>query len=318
MPFFICPHCQKETYADSGKLDFTLKCDRCKAILVPENPPLNNTVSTVSVSLDQLYNLQSTTISSPLTRFNLLRTPAQILIDDIKTTPPVTDLAFRAHIHNDTHEQDDIVTAIKLDMLVIRGASFDLQSCGTPMTFAANVNGFEVPTIIRDCYKRGTSLQNRYDRPKHGVVTTHMQTKSILAWTKSLRKGVEYAKGNGFLYFTWCEYGLDVEATVKSFENTKQLGTLPDYGTQAEVLTAAVSKNRILGVWKVVSVGGSESVQFNITEFTDNMVLSPSIPISVKTQYAECKQAMQLLLSSKNNSVNYETLPTSLDPESIK
>ena len=314
MPFFICPQCHKETFADSGKLDFKLKYQRCKEIMVPDQPPLP-TPPTATVTTQELHNLNATVILTPLARFNLLRTPAQILIDDVKTTPPATDQTFRAHIHNDDPVQDDIVTAGRLDILVIRGATFDLATCTDPMTFVANVNGFEVPTIIRDCYKRGVAMGG--SRPTRGVVTTHMQTKSILAWTKSLRKGIEYAKGNGYLYLAWCEFGMDVEATVRDFEQRKALGQLPDYGTQAEVLTAAVSKNRILGVWKVVSVGAADGVQFNITAFTDNAQRSAAIPQAVVTQYDQVKARLQLLLGNRNNSVDYQTLPTNLNPQQI-
>jgi hypothetical protein len=83
--------------------------------MVPEQPT-PPTPPTATVTTQELQNLNATVILSPLTRFNLLRTPAQILVDDVKTTPPAADQVYRAHIHNDDPPQDDIVTAGRFDI----------------------------------------------------------------------------------------------------------------------------------------------------------------------------------------------------------
>lgn len=161
--------------------------------------------------------------------------------------PPPSQRRNLILIHNDNPLKTSFTRWRTLRVLVFRGAGFGYTSLDVG-GFAAVADGrFPMPTIIRDCWRQRN-------------VTTRMQTKSVLAWSKSFAKATEYAYGcikgamgkvsPGYLYFACVEIGVDVTQEVRVFERRFRLPTI-DEGTQKEVLTPTLPKHRILACWEV-------------------------------------------------------------------
>jgi len=172
--------------------------------------------------------------------------------------PPPSQRQNLILIHNDNPVLTSYTIWKRLDVLVFRGARVAYEQLNQE-GFAAVYDGrFPMPTIIRDKWsERG--------------VTTRMQTKSVLAWSKSFTKALEYAYGciqgglsgvtPGNLYFGWVEIGVDVTEEVRDFESRFSLQPIPE-GEQKEVLTPTLPKSKILASWQLIKgKGGYGSTQ---------------------------------------------------------
>ena len=150
-------------------------------------------------------------------------------------------------IHNDNPLKVAYANWRTLDLLVFRGSGVSYSDLNAAGFLAAADQRFPMPTIIRDKWLS-----------RH--VTTHMQTKNVLAWSKSFGKATEYAAGQikgafgkvtpGHLYFAHIQRGVDVTSEVRDFERTQALPPI-DEGTQKEVLTPTLPKSRVLATWEV-------------------------------------------------------------------
>lgn len=162
--------------------------------------------------------------------------------------PPPSQRHNSILIHNDNPPLTDNTTWGQLGVLVFRGAKVPYSELHDTGFQAVNDPRFPMRTIIRDKWK---------DRN----VTTRMQTKSALAWSKSLSKAAEYAYGcisgglggvkPGNLYFAYVAQGVDVTAEIRKFELKHKLPRI-DEGTQEEILTPTLPKSQILACWQLI------------------------------------------------------------------
>ena len=87
-------------------------------------------------------------------------------------------------IHNDNPLKVNCASWRALDLLVFRGSGVAYSDLNAAGFLAAADQRFPMPTgIIRDQVAQAAQ------------VTTHMQTKNVLAWSKSFSKATEYAAG---------------------------------------------------------------------------------------------------------------------------
>lgn len=151
-------------------------------------------------------------------------------------------------LHNDTPALTSYTAWRVLNKLVFRGARTAYAELNQAGFAAINDDRFPMRCIIRDSWKARK-------------VMTRMQTKSVLAWSKSFSKALEYAAGSiqgglsgvkpGNLYFGCVDRGVDVTDEVRRFEAKFKLPPI-DEGTQKEVLTPTLPKNRILACWQLL------------------------------------------------------------------
>lgn len=152
--------------------------------------------------------------------------------------------------------------------LVFRGSARSYAAIGQGFTPIVDAR-FPVPCIIRD---------NWAERR----VTTHMQTKSVLAWSKSFYVALEYAVGQikghmgnvtpGYLHFCFAETGIDVVQAVRAWEEDASNGFQGaiDPGRQHEIITPTVPRERILATWELMSVQDPENQRFLLQSKTEH------------------------------------------------
>lgn len=161
--------------------------------------------------------------------------------------PPPSQRQNLLLIHNDNPALTSYTSWRTLNRLAFRGARVSYAELHV-QGFAAIADGrFPMRTIIRDKWTARS-------------VTTRMQTKSVLAWSKSFTKAFEYAFGSiqgglsgakpGNLYFGWIAQGVDVTAEVRLFEQRFHLPAI-DEGTQKEILTPTLPKRDIVACWQI-------------------------------------------------------------------
>lgn len=183
-------------------------------------------------------------------------------LDTYMTQHSVVPLEDDVYLHNSNPPAQGAVAWDRLNLLVFRGSGRSHAELQAGFS-AVPDDRFPKPVIIRD---------NWPDKQ----VTTHMQTKSVLAWTKSFRLAAEYAIGcisgdlssgvkPGYLHFCWVETGLDVVKTVREWEQEDARLSPPiDPGQQHEILTPTVPINRILASWELRKPIGGIFGQFYI------------------------------------------------------
>ncbi len=206
-------------------------------------------------------------------------------------------------IHNDNPLKVDYASWRALDLLVFRGSGVAYSDLNAAGFLAAADQRFPMPTIIRD---KWLSRQ----------VTTHMQTKNVLAWSKSFSKATEYAAGQikgafgkvtpGHLYFAHVQRGVDVTSEVRDFERKNALPPIAE-GTQKEVLTPTLPKSRVLATWEVVKgrAFGNIQVQKKNTydgEFPDQVMkkyqlIDKEIPLNTEFDFYEAGGKVDKLLA---------------------
>lgn len=172
-------------------------------------------------------------------------------VNRIDPPPPRLSLlepGFWVYLHNDDPPLTGRTKAVRINTLVFRGDGVAYEDLNPPGFQAKADRRFDHPYIIRDSWIEKN-------------VTTHMQTKAVLAWSKSIYKALEYALGcvkggmggkkYGYLYFAWVEYGVDVVDTVRAWELAKTgLGRIAA-GTQEEVLSPTLPISRLIGCWRI-------------------------------------------------------------------
>ncbi|MET0649950.1 MAG: hypothetical protein ABW208_25355 [Pyrinomonadaceae bacterium] len=179
------------------------------------------------------------------------------------------DLVMRddVFLHNSAPFIEGMRAWSPMSRLVFRGSGAPYAALGSGFSAVPNER-FDKPVIIRDEW-----------RAKH--VMTHMQTKAVLAWSKSFYVAVEYAygciKGNleqgvipGYIHFCWVDMGLDVVQAVREWEGNNPGVFLQeiDPGQQFEIITPTVPQNRILASWELRKAPGGAFGQFVITDKT--------------------------------------------------
>jgi hypothetical protein len=152
-------------------------------------------------------------------------------------------------LHNDTPFAEGMAGWKKIDKLVFRGSGKSYDSIGNGFA-AVPDQRFNKPCIIRDKWAAKR-------------VTTHMQTKAVLAWSKSFYVALEYAYGcikggiggeiPGYLHFCFVERGLDVLEAVRTWEaeNRDLFSGAIDQGKQHEIVTPTVPRQHILATWEL-------------------------------------------------------------------
>jgi|HubBroStandDraft_1064217.scaffolds.fasta_scaffold175473_1 hypothetical protein len=165
-----------------------------------------------------------------------------------------TPLQDDVYLHNSQPFFEGATGWKHFNKLVFRGSRISYDSLRDGFA-AVPDSRFGKPCIIRDDW-----------RDKN--VNTHMQTKAVLAWSKSFYVALEYACGciggtlgtptPGYLYFCSIDIGLDVTETIREWEQENPTWLSPpiDPGHQSEVITPTVAKNRILATWTLTQAGG--------------------------------------------------------------
>ncbi len=183
------------------------------------------------------------------------------------------------YLHNSNPHVQGAIAWDKLNLLVFRGSGRSHAELQAGFSAVAD-DRFPRPVIIRDHWA---------DRR----VTTRMQTKSVLAWTKSFRLAAEYAIGcisgdlmtgvrPGYLHFCWVDTGVDVVKVVREWEKEDTRLSPPiDPGQQHEVLTPTVPINRILASWELRKPAGGVFGQFYIA----NKTIHPGNFAAVRQDY---------------------------------
>lgn len=197
-------------------------------------------------------------------------------------------------IHNDKPEWTWSTQWQVLDLLVFRGAGFTFKELQAEGFKAAADTRFSQPTIIRDSWREKK-------------VMTHMQTKAVLAWSKSISKATEYAYGcikggiggakPGVLYFAHANMGVDVTAEVRKFEQRFNLPAQAE-GTQKEVLTPTFPKTQILATWTI-----AKAEPFGFFQITEKNIHSEAFSLSILEMYRKIDTACPI-----NTSLDYEKL----------
>ncbi len=195
----------------------------------------------------------------------------------VRAPPPP---GFRARLHNDSPPIEAWAAAQKIDAIVFRGSRVGYNSLKGAFTPPADAR-FDGPCIIRDKWAERK-------------VTTHMQTKAALAWSKNINKALEYVMGaitagESYFYVGWIESGIDVLAAVRDWEQKEaRLGGPVDAGTQAEVLCESLPINRIIACWKFGSAGYP-----NIKFVEKIAVAHDAIPSSVLVKWASIEKGIE-------------------------
>ncbi|HXT14291.1 MAG TPA: hypothetical protein VN706_01590 [Gemmatimonadaceae bacterium] len=207
--------------------------------------------------------------------------------------PPAA--ALTVDLHNDMPSATASTQSVLLNRLVFRGDGTGFLSLRPPGFTAKADARFAGPVIIRDKWK------------EKGV-TTHMQTKVVLAWSKSIYKALEYAMGcikgglaqdsdarasaaaavsapasgpkPGWLYVAWVEYGIDVLAAVREWERIERWPAIRP-GTQEEILSPTLPLERIVGCWAIQK--GASFGDIRITQHVP--IPDRGLPIPVLAAY---------------------------------
>ncbi len=176
-------------------------------------------------------------------------------------------------MHNDNPAALARAEMTYLNLLLFRGSSV---SYGT-----LDLRGFEIT--------RGPRWDNRFPDPyiirdkwQQKNVTTRMQTKNIVAVTKSVYLALEYAFGNnGYFYAMYVERGIDVVNAVREWEAQKHWAQI-DPGNQQEVVTTRIPKQYVLGCWKIRNID-HKNMNFMIEKI--QVASSFDIPEAIKDEY---------------------------------
>lgn len=199
-------------------------------------------------------------------------------------------------LHNDAPPVEGMRGWSAMSRLVFRGSGAPYAALGGGFS-AAPDGRFDKPVIIRD----------RWNEKR---VTTHMQTKAVLAWSKSFYVALEYAYGcikggmgqviPGYLHFCWIQTGLDVVEAVREWEGNNPGVFLDeiDPGQQFEIITPTVPQNCIVATWELRKPpGGGGDAQFIIADKT----LHPGNFAAVMNDY----NAINNALPNLNHVYNY-------------